>query len=181
MAEQPVKVGDLVQMNEQLGWIEDIGTRATMVRTFSNIHILVPNSYFLENNIINWTLNDNNIRCEIRVGVSYGTPTDQVRDLLVQAASDHGLVLAKPAPFVWLSDFGDNALILDLLFWITITPNIGRQQIESDVRFHIDKIFREAGIIVAFPQRDIHLNTSSPLQFELVKKEQRRRQANVQP
>ncbi|MCL7487238.1 MAG: mechanosensitive ion channel [Desulfobulbaceae bacterium] len=181
MAEQPVKVGDLVQMNEQLGWIEDIGTRATMVRTFSNTHILVPNSYFLENNIINWTLNDNNIRCEIRVGVSYGTPTDQVRDLLVRAASDHGLVLAKPAPFVWLSDFGDNALILDLLFWITITPNIGRQQIESDVRFHIDKIFREEGIIVAFPQRDIHLNTSSPLQFELVKKGKNGRQENFQP
>jgi potassium-dependent mechanosensitive channel len=72
MAEQPVKVGDLVQMNEQLGWIENIGVRATMVRTFSNIHILVPNSYFLENNIINWTHNDNNVRCEIRVGVAYG-------------------------------------------------------------------------------------------------------------
>lgn len=173
MAEQPVKVGDLVQMNDQLGWIENIGVRATMVRTFSNIHILVPNSYFLENNIINWTHNDNNVRCEIRVGVGYGTPTDQVRDLLVRAASDHGLVHAKPAPFAWLSDFGDNALIFDLLFWITITPNVGRQQIESDVRLHIDTVFREAGIVIAFPQRDIHLATSKPLQFEFVQKKRK--------
>jgi small-conductance mechanosensitive channel len=168
MAEQPVKVGDLVQINDQLGWIENIGVRATMVRTFSNIHILVPNSYFLENNIINWTHNDNIVRCEIRIGVAYGAPTDKVRDLLVLAAGDHGLVHAKPAPFVWLSDFGDNALSFDLLFWVTITSNVGRQQIESDVRFHIDRVFREAGIVIAFPQRDIHLDTSRPLQFELV-------------
>jgi potassium-dependent mechanosensitive channel len=170
MAEQPVKVGDLVQMNQQLGWIENIGVRATMVRTFSNIHILVPNSYFLENNIINWTHNDNNVRCEIRVGVAYGAPTDQVRDLLVRAASDHGLVHSKPAPFAWLSDFGDNALLFDLLFWITLTPSVGRQQIESDVRLHIDTILREAGIVIAFPQRDIHLDSSKPLQFEFVQK-----------
>lgn len=168
MAEQPVKVGDLVQINDQLGWIENIGVRATMVRTFSNIHILVPNSYFLENNIINWTHNDNIVRCEIRIGVAYGAPTDKVRDLLVRAAGDHGLVHTKPAPFVWLSDFGDNALNFDLLFWVTITSNVGRQQIESDVRFHIDRVFREAGIVIAFPQRDIHLDTSRPLQFELV-------------
>ncbi|MDW7772345.1 MAG: mechanosensitive ion channel [Desulfobulbaceae bacterium] len=169
MAEQPVKVGDLVQMDDQLGRIENIGVRATMVRTFSNINILVPNSYFLENNIINWTHNDNNVRCEIRIGVGYGAPPDKVRDLLVQAAKDHGLVHAKPVPYVWLADFGDSALIFDLFFWTTITPNIGRQQVESDVRFHIDKMFREVGIVIAYPQQDIHLNTSSPLQFEFVK------------
>jgi potassium-dependent mechanosensitive channel len=133
----------------------------------------VPNSYFLENNIINWTHNDNVVRCEISIGVAYGTPTDQVRDLLVRAADDHGLVHDKPAPYVWLSDFGDNALNFDLLFWITITSKVGRQQIESDVRFHIDRVFREAGITIAFPQRDIHLDTSRPLQFEFVQRKKK--------
>ena len=170
MAEQPVKVGDLVQMNNQLGRIENIGVRATMVRTFANINILVPNSYFLENNIINWTHNDNHVRCEIRVGVGYGAPTDRVRELLVRAACNHGLVHSSPPPVALLSDFGDSALIFDLFFWMTITADIGRQRIESDVRFHIDALFREAGIVMAFPQRDIHLDISSPLQFECIQK-----------
>jgi len=178
MAEQPVKVGDLVQMNDQLGRIENIGVRATMVRTFANINILVPNSYFLENNIINWTHNDNHVRCEIRVGVGYDSPADKVRELLVRAACDHGLVHSAPPPVAMLSDFGENALIFDLFFWMTISADAGRQQIESDVRFHIDSVFREAGITIAFPQRDIHLDSSRPLQFECL---QRNRQADPPP
>jgi len=80
--------------------------------------------------------------------------------------SNHGD--ADPAPGVWFSDFGDNALIFKLLFWITLTKKVGRQQIESDIRFRIDALFREEGLVIAFPQRDVHLDTSQPLELKIL-------------
>jgi len=169
MAEQPIKVGDLIQMDEELGWIEEIGARSTRVRTFSNINILVPNSYFLENNIINWTHTDNIVRGQVRVGVAYGSPTKEVKKLLLEAADEHGEVRKMPEPYVWFSDFGDNALIFDLYFWVSVTALTGRQRIESDLRFIIDGLFRDAGIVIAFPQRDVHLDTTKPLKVEVLR------------
>jgi potassium efflux system protein len=171
MAEQPIKVGDLIEMNGELGWIDDIGVRSTRVRTFANINILIPNSYFLENNIINWTHNDNIIRCEITVGVVYGSPTDRVKELLIQSALENTSVLRNPEPFVWFTDFGDNALIFRLMFWITLSPGMGRQQIESEVRFVIDRLFRAEDIVIAFPQRDVHIDASRPITLQYAEKE----------
>lgn len=168
MAEQPIKVGDLIEINGEPGWIDDIGVRATSVRTFSNINILVPNSYFIENNITNWTHNDNLIRCNIMVGVVYGAPVETVKEKLLQSAREHPAVHDDPPPVVWFSDFGDNSLVFKLLFWITISPTCGRQQTESDIRFRIDRLFREAGLVIAFPQRDVHLDTSQPLKLQFV-------------
>lgn len=169
MAEQPIKVGDLIQMEDELGWIEDIGVRSTRVRTFSNINIIVPNSYFLENNITNWTHMDKIVRCKVSVGVIYGSPTQEVKRLLLLAAGENHEIRKKPEPYVWFSDFGDNALIFDLYFWISVSVLTGRQRIESDTRFKIDELFREAGIVIAFPQRDVHLDCSKPLQFEMMR------------
>lgn len=170
MAEQPIKVGDLVQLGDELGWIDDIGARSTSVRNFSNINILVPNSYFLENTIINWTHNDNMVRGKVTVGVMYGSPTQEVKRLLLQTAVENDTILKAPEPFVLFTDFGDSALIFNLYFWITISPEIGRQRIESDLRFRIDELFREANIVIAYPQRDLHLDASEPIKLELVNK-----------
>ena len=171
MAERPIAIGNLVEIDGVLGEVEDIGARCTRVRTGENIHILVPNSSFLEKNITNWTLSDNRIRTKVTAGVVYGSPVRQVEELLVQAAKENEKILKFPEPFVVFNDFGDNALIYEVYFWITIQRIIERRLIESSLRFRIDDLFHEAGIIIAFPQRDVHLDTTRPLELRLMNRE----------
>ncbi len=169
MAEQPIKIGDLVEIEGMFAMVEEIGARCTRIRTGGNVQILVPNSSFLEKNIINWTLSDKEVRAQVTVGVIYGSPVREVERLMLQVADDHTRVKKAPKPFVLFNDFGDNSLIFDLYFWISMNRIMDRRIIESDIRFHIDELFREAGIVIAFPQRDVHLDTQKPLEFRLVK------------
>ncbi|UCH23291.1 MAG: mechanosensitive ion channel [Deltaproteobacteria bacterium] len=168
MGERPISIGDLIEVEGILGQVEEIGARCTRVRTGENIHILVPNSSFLEKNITNWTLSDKQIRTRVTVGVIYGSPIQQVEALLLKSLVDNVKVHKKPEPFVIFNDFGDNALIFELYFWISITKIIERRLIESSVRFRIDELFRDAGIVIAFPQRDVHLDTHKPLELRLL-------------
>ena len=171
MAERPINIGDLIDLDGVIGEIEEIGARCTKVRTGENIHILVPNSSFLEKNITNWTLSDQELRTKVIVGVLYGSPVDRVKELLLKAVSENEKVHKDPEPFVIFADFGDNALIFEVYFWISIQRIIERRRIESSVRFRIDELFRDAGIVIAFPQRDVHLDTSTPLELHLVAQE----------
>jgi len=166
MAEQPVKVGDLIMMDNEAGWIEDIGARSTRVRTLANTNILVPNSYFLENNITNWTHNDNLVRGKVAVGVAYGSSTRSVKEALLRAAAEHGEIRKHPKPFVWFADFGDNALAFELYFWVTVTEHFGIETVSSDLRFMIDQEFRENNISIAFPQLDVHFDRKIPRKEE---------------
>jgi small-conductance mechanosensitive channel len=100
--------------------------------------------------------------------VIYGSPVREAERLLIKAASEHKKVLHDPEPFVLFNDFGDNALVFDLYFWITMDHIMDRRIIESDVRFHVDDLFREAGIVIAFPQRDVHIDTARPLEFKIL-------------
>lgn len=168
MAERPINVGDLIEVEGILGKVEDIGARCTRVRTGGNIHILVPNSSFLEKNITNWTLSDRTIRTGVTVGIVYGAPVREAEKLLLKALNDNNRINKSPEPFVIFSDFGDNALVFELYFWISIHRVMEKRLIESMVRFRIDELFREAGIVIAFPQRDVHLDTQRPLEFRLV-------------
>ncbi|MDC0935524.1 mechanosensitive ion channel [Pirellulales bacterium] len=167
LVEQPVRVGDLVELQDLAGTIEAIGMRSTRIRTQSNLEMIVPNSFFLENQVLNWTLSDSTVRCKIDVGVAYGSPTREVARWLRQAADKHGLVLRKPEPFVWFTGFGDNALLFELHFFIVIRTMAERRRIESDLRFMIDQLLRDASITIAFPQRDLHLHASKPLEFRM--------------
>ncbi|MDH3572402.1 MAG: mechanosensitive ion channel [Desulfobacteraceae bacterium] len=169
MAEQPIKIGDLVEIEGMFAMVEEIGARCTRIRTGGNVQILVPNSSFLEKNIINWTLSDKEVRAQVTVGVIYGSPVREVERLMLQVADEHTRVRKAPKPFVLFNDFGDNSLVFDLYFWISMNRIMDRRIIESDIRFHIDELFREAGIVIAFPQRDVHLDTQKPLEFRLVK------------
>jgi potassium efflux system protein len=171
MGERPISIGNLIEVDGVLGEVEEIGARCTRVRTGENIHILVPNSAFLEKNITNWTLSDQKIRTKVVVGVIYGSPVREVERLLLKAAAENEKVLKNPEPFVIFGDFGDNALIFEVYFWISIRRVIERRLIESSMRFRIDDLFREAGIVIAFPQRDVHLDTQRPLEFRLLKSE----------
>jgi len=168
MTERPISIGDLIEVDGVLGEVEGIGARCTRVRTGENIHILVPNSTFLERNITNWTLSDQKIRAKVTVGVIYGSPVEKVKALLLKATKENNRVIKDPEPFVLFADFGDNALIFDVYFWISIKRIIERKYIESSVRFRVDDLFRQAGIVIAFPQRDVHLDTQKPLELRIL-------------
>jgi small-conductance mechanosensitive channel len=131
--------------------------------------MVIPNSSFLEKTVVNWTLADRVVREELQVGVIYGSPTREVKRLLLAAADEVERVLRKPEPIVLFSDFGDNALIFHLLFWIKINNIIERKTILSELRFKVNDFFNTANIVIAFPQRDVHLDTAKPLKVVLDK------------
>ena len=164
--ERPFKVGDLVEVDTVMGRIRRIGMRASVIQHLDGIDTLVPNSFLLENRVSNWTYGSNLTRGSIMVGVAYGSPTREVAQLLVKVAEEHGLVLDHPKPEVRFNDFGDSALVFELLFWFDAAKT-QRPTLASDLRFMIDKAFAEAGIVIAFPQQDIHFDDSRPLRVEL--------------
>jgi len=166
--ERPIRIGDMIEVDGTYGVVERIGARSTRVRSFSNIHIIVPNSAFLEKNVVNWTLSDDRIRTQVTVGVAYGSPTRTVDRLIRQAVDEHQSVLELPAPMVSFTDFGDNALVFDVFFWIRMRTQMDRRRVESDIRYRIDELFREAGITIAFPQRDVHLDSTRPVEVRVV-------------
>ncbi len=167
-AERPIKVGDIVEIDKLYGTVEHIGARSTRVRSSQNTHIIVPNSSFLQNNVLNWTLSDNLIRTSVKVGVVYGSPTREVEQLLRKAVEEHENILKIPEPLLLFTDFGDNSLEFEVFFWVIVKRMFDRRRIESDLRYHIDSLFREAGIVIAFPQRDVHLDSHKPIEIRVV-------------
>jgi small-conductance mechanosensitive channel len=168
MVERPIKVGDMIEVGGTYGKVERIGGRSTRVRSGNNTHIIVPNSTFLEKEVLNWTLSDKKIRTHVDVGVAYGSPTREVAKLLTRAVREHGQILDSPAPEVLFMNFGDNALEFRIYFWIKVRQILDRLRIQSDVRYKTDHLFREAGITIAFPQRDVHFDSEKPLQVRMI-------------
>ncbi len=168
IAERPIRVGDLIQLGDLYGTVEHVGARSTRVRTGDNVEIVVPNGAFLEQNVINWTLSETRVRVSVAVGVVYGSPTREVSRLLTKAVTEHGRVLKHPAPIVLFTEFGDNSLNFEIHFWINMRSMMDRRLIESDIRFRIDNLFREAHIVIAFPQRDVHLDSIRPVEVRVV-------------
>jgi len=158
LIERPVKVGDYIDLEGLPGRVEAVKARGTVITTFDNISVVVPNSDFITKKVTNWSYNDKIIRCCIPVGVTYGSDVDLVRKSLLEVTAVHNKVLKKPAPSVYFTEFGDNALQFKLFLWMDDAQN--RFQLISDLHFMIDKLFRELNIVIAFPQRDIHLKTS---------------------
>ena len=165
--ERKVRVGDIVEVDNTVGVVSEINTRSSIIRGLTGVESIIPNSLFLENRVVNWTLNNRLLRREISIGVSYGSPTQDVIKILTEVADRHGLVLENPEPFATLSNFGDNSLDFVLHFWVEINDRSNRQVIDSDLRIMIEKRLSDAGITIPFPQRDIHLETSKPLQIQI--------------
>jgi small-conductance mechanosensitive channel len=168
LLERPVRVGDLVEVEGTYGTIENIGARSTRVRASDNTQIIVPNSFFLQSNVVNFTLSDDVIRTQVNVGVIYGSPTRRVESIIRQVLKEHPRILDDHEPRILFSDFGDNSLNFVAFVWIRARSIMERRQIESDVRFRIDDLFREAGIVIAFPQRDVHLDGTGPIDVRLI-------------
>ncbi len=171
MVERPIRIGDFIEIDSAQGVIENIGNRSTRIRRTDGVHLLVPNSLLLERTVVNWTLVDLEIRSMVRVGVAYGSPVRLVAELILQAVNEQSEVKEKPAPSVIFDDFGDNALAFDAYFWCDAGSERFLREIRSSIRFRITELFDQNGIVIAFPQRDVHLDSSSPLEIRMIRKE----------
>jgi len=168
MWERPIRIGDFVELDGARGVVESINTRSTCIRRVDGVHLLVPNSHLLENIVVNWTLIDKMARSTVRVGVAYGSPVEHVIRLVEDIANEDPHVLADPAPMVIFEDFGDSALIFDLYFWGLANGERDLRLLRSDIRRKIDSAFREHNISIAFPQRDLHLQTVAPIEVRII-------------
>ncbi|MFU8814030.1 MAG: mechanosensitive ion channel family protein [Pseudomonadales bacterium] len=158
MGERPIRIGDFVELEGARGRVEAINNRSTRIRRVDGVHMLVPNSALLESTVINWTLVDDKVRAVVSVGVAYGSPVRQVQQLMLEVISGHPDVLTEPPPRVYFEDFGDSALVFEGYFWVEAFVGNDLRGVRSDVRFGIDEAFAQHGIVVAFPQQDVHLD-----------------------
>jgi small-conductance mechanosensitive channel len=155
--ERPVKPGDWVTIGNTNGAVQEVNLRSTVIKTVDNIAIIVPNSQFISQEVVNWSYGDAKIQLHIPVGVAYGSDVELVTRTLLAVARQHPQVLDEPAPRVWLTEFGDSALNFELLAWLA-EPYQRRQRI-SELNFAIETAFRHAGIQIPFPQRDVHIKS----------------------
>lgn len=153
--ERPVRVGDYIEIDGGILQVKRIGIRSTMVVSFDNSCTVIPNSDILSNRLTNWTLNDNKIAMKCNVGVSYGTDPEKVSTLLEKCALETGGVLKSPAPRVLFTEFGDSSLNFTVKFWVN-RPDI-QFEVKSSVMHSINKALNKEGIVIPFPQRDIHI------------------------
>jgi len=162
-----VRVGDIVTISGTSGTVTAVDLRATTVRDFDGIISIVPNSVLLENQVSNWSLGSPLIRRSVFVGVAYGSDLPKAMALLAQCAQDNDMVLHDPAPEVLLDDLGDSALSLKLQFWVSLHGARSGPRVDTELRLAICEKLAEAGILIAFPQRDLHLDLRGPVQVEL--------------
>ncbi len=165
--ERHVKVGDKIEVNDTLGEVTRISMRATCIKTFDNVDIIVPNGQFINSSVVNWTLQDQRIRGKVNVGVAYGSDTRLVHDLLMRAARENKRVLYFPAPEAWFVSFGDSSLDFTLVVWFADTRERWSGMIE--LRYEIDRLFREHNIEIPFPQRTLSIKGDQPLTVRLVR------------
>jgi small-conductance mechanosensitive channel len=160
MWERPIRINDFIEVGETTGTVEQINTRSTRVKRVDGVHLLVPNSILLEQTVVNWTLVDQKLRCVVRVGVAYGSDVRLVHRLLIEAMKGIPQILQSPDPIAVFEDFGDNSLNFECMFWVESAGEKAARLIRSDLRFAIDAGFTEHGVVIAFPQRDVHLDGS---------------------
>jgi potassium efflux system protein len=166
--ERPIRVGDVVTIGNTDGVVTRIRIRATTIRDFDRKELLVPNKEFISGRLLNWSLSDPVTRILVPVGVAYGSDVQKAMALMVEAAEKNPMVLDDPKPISSFDGFGDNALLLTLRCFIGSVEY--RLPATSDLHQAIDQKFREAGISIAFPQRDIHIDTSRPLDIRILRK-----------
>lgn len=168
--ERTVEVGDVVEIENLVGTVKKIGLRTSLVETRDNITVIVPNSKLVIDNVINWSHYDNKARFKVMIGVAYGSDTDVVKQILLQVARKNIYVLKHPAPRIRFVNFGESSLDFELLFWASNFVVI--EDIKSDLRFSINKAFRNHSIEIPFPQRDLWVRTNnvSSVPKELIEK-----------
>src|SRR5213075_323079 len=160
LAERPITIGDRVEVAGITGQVQQIRARSTVIRTNDNITMIVPNTKFIDSPVTNWTYGDPRVRFRIPVGVAYGSDIDKVRQTLLAAARENPNTLQDPAPSVFLDKFGESSIDFELVVWSSEMSYRPRRY-RSDINFAIEKKFREAGIEIPFPQRDLHIRSGT--------------------
>ncbi len=157
--ERPIQVGDDIEINGTWATIKKTNVRSTIAQTYDNATIIIPNSELISNRVINWSFKDKRLRRKVKVGVEYGSDIELVRKTLMEIVTRTPRVLKFPEPDVIFEDFADSALIFTLRFWTFTDCFLG---VETDIRFKIDKLFKERGVVIAFPQQDINIRSLPP-------------------
>jgi small-conductance mechanosensitive channel len=155
LLDQSVHVGDIIELEGKVGRVEEINLRTTRATTVDNRVLIIPNHLYLTNSLYNWTQNGTTTREFIDVGVAYGSDVQLVKKLLIEAANSNAFVLKYPEPMVFFNDFGTSSLDFKLAF--TIDDSFNSRFPKSEIRFEIDRLFRENKVSIPFPQRDIHI------------------------
>jgi len=163
--ERPVRIGDIVTVGGADGYVSRIRIRATTILTWDRKELIIPNKEFITGQVINWTLSDSVTRITLNVGIAYGSDVSRALELLGEVARDNELVLEDPAPIVTFEEFGDNALMLCMRCHIASMDD--RWPATTSLHKAVNEKFAEAGIPIAFPQRDVHLDTTRPLEINL--------------
>lgn len=164
IVDKSLLVGDVVEMDGRVGRVIDIKLRTTRLLTRDDKVMIIPNHKFTSEIILNFTQNHRTTRELVRVGVAYGSDTEKVKKLLLESVHEQAGITKKPSPFVLFEDFGDSALIFSVNFFVT--DSFVDPKIKSQVRYNIDEKFRENGITIPFPQRDVHFFNRSAQQKE---------------
>lgn len=161
--ERPIQIGDTIEVESLIGTVKSIGIRASNIRTFDGADIIVPNGELVSNQVVNWTLSDQQRRIEVLAGVAYGSDPHKVKELFEKVLSEHKDILKDPAPNVYFNGLGNSSLDFRLLFW---TPSFAEWlRIKSEITFAVHDILYKEGITIPFPQMDLHLKSiDSPLE-----------------
>lgn len=166
MAEQQIKLGDVIEVDGQRGQVARMGARCLTLITGDGAEFLVPNSRLVSNNVINWTLANSHQRFSLAVGLAYGTPVEKAISVLAEAMKDIPQILMDRPREVLFEDFANSALTFRLYYWLDVRSADNRL-ISSAVRRNIDRLCREAGIEIPFPQRDIRLHATEPVPVKI--------------
>jgi len=158
LADKSIKPGDVIQLGDEYGWINFLGVRYISVITRNGTEHLIPNENLITGEVINWSYSQNLVRLKLPVGVAYGTDLEQARDLMLKAAAATKRVLKEPQPSFRLMGFGDNAINLEVRIWIN-DPQHGVHSVKSELFWGIWQRFRDHGIEIPYPQRDVHLKS----------------------
>lgn len=167
LVEQPVRIGDRIQVGELFGDVVAIKGRSTWIRTNQNVVIIVPNSEFIEQRVTNWTANDRRVQIAVPVGVFRESDPEAIRTVLLKIARAHPDVLQEPPPDVLLLGYGESTLNFELRVWTERHVRTPKNLI-SDLYFAILESFRQASVEVSFPQRDLHVRSISPAAAEVL-------------
>ena len=158
--DRSIKPGDVIAVGDggarTVGQVNRIGIRAVSVITRDQIEYLIPNELLMTQTVENWSFSTRDVRLKVPVGIAYGSDIELAERLMLQAANENPRVHADPPPSVWLSSFGDSAIQFEIQLWID-DPEAGTGNIRSDVLKRIWVLFREHGVQLPFPQRDIHV------------------------
>jgi small-conductance mechanosensitive channel len=166
--DRSIRVGDVVEVDGQGGKVNAIGMRNSHIKRFDGVDLLVPNSQFLQQKVTNWTLSDKRMRYSIAVGVAYGSPTRQVSQILLDTVEGQEMVLKDPPVAVLFEDFADNALTFTVYFWLELVLVRDNRAIVSEIRHRISEALARSGMVIAFPQRDVHIDAQSPIAVKIV-------------